>query len=370
MESWSLGKRWLVLGLAVALIYAVEPSPSPRLILFILLYLALDLTALLLHKTGYRDAIYGILIVYCSVCAVYVNPEFALLLPPSAYETARGIAPRIAVTVLLTIPLLFLEAPLSEVYAFIAAVSLFDGIYIRHLLLRRVRQEEQLDKLRLDQEKLRKQLHGNREFIRASEYTFKLEERNRLSQEIHDGVGHSMTGALIQMEAAKRVLHTDPAGAEKLLQNAIGIAQESIEQIRQTLKNMKPPVEQLGIHRLRNTVEAFGSRSGLQTSVVHQGDLEKITPLFWKIIHDNVTEALTNTAKYGEATSVQVEVRVLGKWIQSVVTDNGRGQAKIVKGMGLLGMEERTAAVNGTVIADGTQGFKVTTLIPYVPSKE
>ncbi|WP_178023169.1 histidine kinase [uncultured Paenibacillus sp.] len=370
MERWSIGNKWLVLGLAVALVYVLEPAPSPGLILFILLYLALDLTALLLQKTVYRDVVYGLLIVYCSLCAGYVNPEFALLLPPIAYERVRGTGPRIVATALLAIPPLFLEETLATVYGFIAALSLFNGILVRRLLLRLSRQEEQLDKLRLDQEKMRKQLNGNREFIRASEYAYKLEERNRLSQEIHDGIGHSMTGALIQMEAAKRVLHTDPAGAEKLLQNAIGISQESIERIRQTLKNMKPPVEQLGIHRLRNAVEGFGSRSGLQTSVVHSGDLEKITPLYWKVIHDNLTEALTNTAKYGRATSVQVEIRVLGKWIQAVVTDNGRGQAKIVKGMGLLGMEERTAAVNGTVIADGTQGFKVTTLIPYVPSME
>lgn len=77
---------------------------------------------------------------------------------------------------LLAIPLLLLEGPISEIYVFIAAISLFDGIYLRHLLQRLGRQEEQLDQLRLDQEKLRKQLHGNREFIRASEYTFKLEE--------------------------------------------------------------------------------------------------------------------------------------------------------------------------------------------------
>ncbi len=367
MERWSIGNKWLVLGLAIALIYAREASPSPWLILIVLLYLALDLTALLLPKLAHRNALYGAMLIYCACCAVYVSPEFVLLLPPTTYEMAKGKSTLIVAAALLAVPLLFLKGTLAAVYAFIVIISLLNRHHVRRLLMRLSRQEEQLDKLRLTQDKLRKRLNDNEDFIRASEYTYKLEERNRLSQEIHDGVGHSMTGALIQMEAAKRVLHTDPPGAEKLLQNAIGIAQESIELIRQTLKNMKPPVEQLGIHRLKSAVEAFGNRSGLQTLVVHSGDLEKITPLYWKIIYDNVTEALTNTAKYSGATSVQVEVRVLGKWIQAVVTDNGRGQAKIVKGMGLIGMEERAAAVNGTVIADGTQGFKVTTLIPYAP---
>ena len=56
-----------------------------------------------------------------------------------------------------------------------------------------------------DYEKTLRSLNENKEYIRQSEYTFKLEERNRLSQEIHDKIGHSMTGALIQMEAAKRL---------------------------------------------------------------------------------------------------------------------------------------------------------------------
>ncbi|MCV5791418.1 histidine kinase dimerization/phosphoacceptor domain-containing protein, partial [Escherichia coli] len=97
--------------------------------------------------------------------------------------------------------------------------------------------------------------HENKEYIRQSEYTFKLEERNRLSQEIHDKIGHSMTGALIQMEAAKRLMEIDKEKSAELLQNAIYISKDGIESIRITLKNMKPPTEQIGIHRMKLFIE-------------------------------------------------------------------------------------------------------------------
>ena len=84
-------------------------------------------------------------------------------------------------------------------------------------------------------------LRENKEFIRQSEYTYKLEERNRLSQEIHDKIGHSMTGALIQLEAAKRVLDIDKEKASELLQNAINISKDGIENIRLTLKASSRP---------------------------------------------------------------------------------------------------------------------------------
>ncbi|MCY8016369.1 sensor histidine kinase, partial [Bacillus haynesii] len=44
--------------------------------------------------------------------------------------------------------------------------------------------------------------------------------------------------------------------------------------------------------------------------------------------------------------------------------DNGKGRQKIKKGMGIIGMEERAASVNGKVIVDGSNGFSVTTLLP------
>ena len=84
--------------------------------------------------------------------------------------------------------------------------------------------ESQNDQMRKDMQRLTKSLNENKEYIRQSEYTFKLEERNRLSQEIHDKIGHSMTGALIQMEAAKRLMEIDKEKSAELLQNAIHIS--------------------------------------------------------------------------------------------------------------------------------------------------
>ena len=73
----------------------------------------------------------------------------------------------------------------------------------------------QIDTMRKKLQKLTKNINENTEYIRQSEYTFKLEERNRISQEIHDKIGHSMTGALFQMEAAKRLMETDPTKSNR-----------------------------------------------------------------------------------------------------------------------------------------------------------
>lgn len=366
MERWNLVNKLIVLLLIIAVSYFGEVQPAPWMVFSLLAYIAVVLVAQLVRPPRLKTLLHAFTGCVLLLCMHYVNPVFILLLPLTLRELLSGYLrnPYMLLGVM-ALPLLFLsEMQLQLGYAFITALFAFNGTYAELLQGRMQRQEQQLDKLRGAQERLLNRLHENEDFIRASEYTYKLEERNRLSQELHDGVGHTMTGALIQMEAAKALLWKDTENAERLLQNAIGISQEAIEQIRLTLKNMKPPTEQLGIHRLKSVVEAFGSSTGLLTTVVYEGAIERISALHWKVIYDNVTEALTNTAKYAGATAVHVEVRVLGKLIKAAVSDNGRGQAKIVKGLGLIGMEERAAAVNGTVIADGASGFSVTTLIP------
>ncbi|MEF2964730.1 histidine kinase [Paenibacillus sp. M1] len=367
MELWSVGNKLVVLFFVVAYAYFIAAAPSPWLVLFFLIYIGLNLLTHLFKNIAFKCFSMVAANLYLLLCTLYVQPDFILLMPLGLHELVASYSRRrLPMYIALFAPTLIIgDRSLLFLYVFIALLTLFNGGLANRNTGKIQRQEAQLDKMRADGEKLRKKLHDNEELIRVSEYMHKLEERSRLSQELHDGVGHSMTGALIQMEAAKVMLHTDPAAAENLLQNAIGISKEAIEQIRLTLKNMKPPVQQLGIHRLRAAVEAFGGKFGLMTTVVHEGEIERITPLQWKIIQDNVTEALTNTGKYASATAVHVEVKVLGKLIKAVVTDNGRGEAKIVKGLGLIGMEERTAAVGGTVIADGTRGFSVTTLMPY-----
>ncbi|MCJ8011974.1 histidine kinase [Paenibacillus sp. KQZ6P-2] len=365
MDLWTVGNKTIMLLFVMIASYFTTAAADPWLVLFFLIYLALNLVLHIVLKKAAKKAIILIIILYLAVCSIY-HPYFTLLLPFSCYELASFYHRKNGYALIAAmIPALFLRDTMMMLYIFMALLSFFNYVMVRHYMGRVNKQEDEIEQMRKDLQKLAKSLNDNEDFAKASAYMVKLEERNRLTQEIHDGIGHAMTGALIQMEASKRLLSSDPATAESLLQNAIGISKDAIEEIRVTLKSNKPPVEQLGLSRLKTAVEAFGGKTGLMTSVVHEGNMEIVTPLQWKIIYENVTEALTNSAKYSGGSAVHVELRVLNRFIKAVVSDNGKGSLKIVKGLGLIGMEERTAAVNGTVIADGTNGFSITTLIPY-----
>jgi signal transduction histidine kinase len=69
-----------------------------------------------------------------------------------------------------------------------------------------------------------------------------------------------------------------------------------------------------------------------------------------------IAESLTNVAKYAQATVAQVEVRLLGDRLLIEVADDGVGGADHSKGSGLLGLEDRVAALGGRLHVESVPG--------------
>ncbi|TYP74637.1 sensor histidine kinase [Paenibacillus methanolicus] len=367
MEYWIMGNKAALLTYVIFVSYSAVRGSSPWEMLAYLSYLCVNMAIPILRKQR-RFQLLGSVAsaVLVALFAFRLNTIFILLLPVNLYEMVLLSGGRNRFALLLgLVPLLLIPVDEKLVYLLAASLSLllYYGMRVHTEKLMKIGEEKET--LRLDLQRLKLSLSMNEAYIRQSAYTIKLEERNRLSQRIHDEVGHAMAGALIQMEASRRLLGANPDKASELLGNAIAISREGLERIRLTLKDMKPRSEELGIHRLRLFADEFSANHAMKATVTHAGDLDAITPLQWKIIHENATEAVTNSLKYGGASAVEFEVRVLNRMIQSVVADNGKGADKIVKGLGIVGMEERAASAGGTVIVDGTKGFRVTTLLPF-----
>lgn len=367
-ELAGIGFKAALLVFAAGQSLSSETSVTPWFILSVLVYLCTNLLFYILHKESLRPAV-AVLSIAVVIVSYPDYPLMILLLPVHLYELASVVGGKQGVTssVLMLIPLALLPREPMFLYLFIAAVTLIYFVVLHGYGSKLRGHRSELDRMSGELERLHVRLQENDEFLRQTEYTLKLEERNRMSQHIHDNIGHAMTSALIQMEAAKRLIKNDPDKSSLLLDNAIHISKEGIESIRFDLKRMKPPTEQMGVNRMKLFIDEFSAKHPIRTAFSYEGNIDFITPIHWRIIQENTKEALTNTLKYAEATAVSIHVQVLPTLIKATVADNGRGHAKIVKGIGIVGMEERTAAVGGKIIVDGSRGFSVTTLIPYTP---
>ncbi|MGM1048494.1 MAG: sensor histidine kinase [Bacillota bacterium] len=364
---WGIGYKIVLLMYVFASAVTSNISISPWFILSILLYLSLNILLNIVQPHRAKQSLAAMSIFLVIVSSLYVDQQLILLLPMSLYEIVNGIRIRIRTwtsLVLVLIPLAFIDKDLQILYACLSMTSFILYTNIRTSRHRIAAYQDDMERMREDIKRLTRSLNDNRAYLLQSEYTSKLEERNRMSQEIHDKIGHAMTGALIQMEASKRMLQVHSDQAAELLNNAIQISKDGIEDIRHVLKETKPPLEQLGINRLKLLIDAFSVTHSIQTVLTYKGNVDAITPLQWKIIMENTQEAMTNAVKYSECSKLSIDILVLDTVIKAEVADNGNGAKQVVKGLGILGMEERTASVSGKIIVDGSRGFSVTTLLP------
>lgn len=221
------------------------------------------------------------------------------------------------------------------------------------------------DDLRRAIDMLNRRLTIDREFKNQLAYTAQLEERNKIAQEIHDNVGHAISGSLMQLEAAKLLVKQDADKSLLILATAIASLRKGLENIRMTLKNIKPPSEQMGINRLRLFLDDFNSKHTIRTLLNYEGDISKISPTAWKIFLENVSEGITNVIRHSNADCININIYVMNKMIRLQMTDNGFvSSTSIKKGLGISGMEERLLTIGGTLLIDSSKGFSLTMLVP------
>ena len=364
-ELWTMADKAILLFYLILAVYLTPALDSSWHVFFYLLYICLNVAEGIFKKVSFKLILALLSIIAIGVGASVLNPLFWVLLPPNLYEVATYRVHRSRIVgLLMLIPVIWIPQSLYPDYIALALLSFLlcagAGYYEQRLR----KQQNKMEDMERKIVQLSRSLHDRNAYIRQSDYTVRLEERNRLSQQIHDEIGHAMAGGLIQMEAAKRLLGVDHRKAQELLGNAITISKEGLEQIRLTLKDMKPKQEELGFNRLRLFVHELSLQYPMRINLTHRGDMDTITPYQWRIIIDNIVEAVTNSLKYSGASVLEIEISLLPRFVRVGVRDNGRGAGAVIKGLGILGMEERTAEAGGTVIVDGSKGFSVIILLP------
>lgn len=194
------------------------------------------------------------------------------------------------------------------------------------------------------------------------------EERLRMAQELHDGVGHGLSVIAMQAGVALHVLERDPAQARSSLEAIRATSKESLASLRAELAAMSgeaaPRRPAPGVADLPALVDRVRG-AGLVVNVV--GDPGAVSVRVGEVVHAVVQEALTNVLRHAGADRATVRVDRSEEEVVVTVTDDGRGgdDATAATGLGLDSLSSRVAAVGGTFEAGpaGT-GFRVVAALP------
>lgn len=337
------------------------------IVLFLLVYISLNIGKAILSDIRIKRIITFVSLILCILCYIFVSTRFIIFVPFNIIEINEGkISIDFLTVAFVGISVLFVKTyMISEFFLFY-----FCGLIIYQLVTKTQSKISNLthinDSLRRKNEKLLLSKQNDEEYESQVIYTSKLEERNKIAQEIHDKLGHTISANIMQLEAAKLLFETQPDKSKAMIQSSVDALRSGMESIRSTLRSIKPPKEQIGINKVKLLVDNFSKTSGVNSNFFYEGNIDIIAFAQWKILYDNINEALTNVMKYSKARNVWVKVQVLNKIIKAEVKDDGKGCVKYCKGLGIMGMEERTESINGKVIIDGSDGFSVIILLPIL----
>lgn len=218
--------------------------------------------------------------------------------------------------------------------------------------------------LKTDLELLKKNLVNAKQFDVSAKYQLQLEERNVLAQKLHDELGHTLSGSIMQLEALKLIMDANPDKAKNMLTVVTKNLRDGTDSIREILKNTKPDLSSLNINSIKMLALETENKSGVKIDLIYDKDTNIITSVMWNVILANIRESLTNMMRYSQATKCVIKFEKLNQLYKVSIVDNGQGKNKIVNGLGIRGMEERMHSLEGTLIVDGSEGFSVVMLFP------
>lgn len=204
------------------------------------------------------------------------------------------------------------------------------------------------------------------EYAKESIKNAETRERNRLAREIHDTLGHSLTGIIAGLDACITLIDMAPEAVREQLKVIAGVARNGMTDVRRSVKALRPDaLEKMELGKaLLQMMEESKRASNVEIDYCCTAELCHYNKDEEDIIYRIVQESITNAIRHGKASkiliAISMEYNIMYIWIK----DNGIGCANIEKGFGLHHMEERLAMLHGSLKCYVDNGFVLEASIP------
>ena len=243
-------------------------------------------------------------------------------------------------------------------------------IYI--ILLMRIQMSEKERILQLNEqlnhanEELQRANRQMEEYSRESIKNAETQERNRLAREIHDTLGHTLTGIITGLDACITLIDMMPGAVKEQLKVIADVARNGMTDVRRSVKALRPDaLEKMELEKaLVQMMEETKRASNIEIDYCCTAPLTHFNKDEEEIIYRIVQESITNAIRHGKADkiliAISMEYNVINIWIK----DNGIGCTKIEKGFGLHHMEERLGMLRGSLNCFVDNGFVLEASIP------
>ena len=234
--------------------------------------------------------------------------------------------------------------------------------YGAHLVFKLKYQENLLKEQENQLFEQKKELQQARYTMGTMKELYTLQERNRISREIHDSVGHSLSTIIIQLGAISKLSEEISPQVSQMSAQLREFAVKGLQEVRTVVHDLKP--EQLTKQQLTVALEEFiyetKQHSGVEFVFRQNKPTFQLTKEQELTIFRGVQEATTNAIRHGKATKITLLMMYSANELIVTIMDNGVGSSAISLEGGLKALEERLHEQQAQLeIKNSEQGFTV-----------
>lgn len=195
----------------------------------------------------------------------------------------------------------------------------------------------------------------HREFLSLREEVYhmgELMERNRIAQELHDDVGHELTGAVLSLQALTTILEEYDLAPEEMkrfeeMQERVNRGAKSLREAVYRLK----PYRSIGIDEIKGIVEEFHR---LPIDMKLYGSPDRVPVHYWVLLKIAVKEGLTNVIRHSDPREIKLQIDVTPSIVRFELENDGiidDDTDEVTEGIGLRNLRLRARAYGGSFTA-------------------
>ena len=186
-------------------------------------------------------------------------------------------------------------------------------------------------------------------------------ERQRLARELHDETGQALTSILLKLKSFEDI--EDPSRVVAAMGELRELVVTTLQDVRRLAVELRPKaLDDFGlVPAIERLVGTFHEQTGIEVDLESRLGSDRLPPEIETTLYRITQEALTNVVKHAQAKHVSIVLTRRDGSVAAVIEDDGRGITEAGgDGLGLLGMRERIALVDGRLEVESSPGSGTT----------
>ncbi|WLR43379.1 sensor histidine kinase [Bacillus carboniphilus] len=191
------------------------------------------------------------------------------------------------------------------------------------------------------------------------------EERQRIARDLHDTLGQKLSLIRLKSDLANKLIEKDREQARNELRDVQQTARTALNEVRIMVSNMRGIKLKEELIHVKQILKA----AQIEYKIIEKTNLSNISLFIQNILSMCLKEAVTNVVRHSQSSSCSIIIDQVENKVIITIQDNGIGMNKgedLVRGSGLLGIEERLEFVNGELTINVNDGTTVLMSVPNV----